>query len=314
MSLVNKSNLDVANTAIITAVNSVFDGITEKPFQQFTTVTPAEGTSVDIVVVDGLPRPREWVSGSAKQYHSLRAYKKNIARRKWEATFELDRIDLDGDKSGVVGQRAAAFAQRQGSAYDQVVTEALLANSITSYNGQPLLSNSHPNVNGSTYDNLTTSALSHAEFKTAMQTMELWTDENGEPLQCYGTTLMVGPANRQKAMEVTGSNRLVAVSNAGAQDATSNVVAAGLLENYIGGSVQVIVNPLFRSGAQWFLFDLSKSVKPFGLAEWRKPEIISQLDMNSPSRFELDVYRWSLEFDASPYPLAPQYAYGSVTA
>lgn len=114
-------------------------------------------------------------------------------------------------------------------------------------------------------------------------------------------------------MEVTGSNRPSPFNSSGAQDASSSVVAVHSFENYIGGSCQVIVSPRI-TGNEWFLFDLSKPVKPWLLAEFRAPVAHSQTDPLSDARFELDEYRWSIEADASPIPGAWQLAYGSVTA
>jgi len=307
-----ESNLAVANATVNETIGRIFSQGLPGSFQEWTQTIPCEGNSLELVVVDGVPRVREWLG--SKQSKSLRAYKKSVSRRRWEATLSLSRATLDGDKSGAVGQRIADFGARVSRMPDDIMYSALLANAITGYDGQALLANSHPNVNGTTYDNLTTSGLSHAEWKTAVNTMEECTDESGEPLGMYPTHLICGPDSRRVAMEIAGPTRLVAVSNAGVENATSSVVAAGQYENYLGQSINVIISPRIR-GAEWFAMDLGKpGLRPYFLAEFRKPELISMTDMNSHQRFFLDEYLWSMEADLSPVPAAYQCSYGSVSA
>lgn len=312
MTILASENLAIANTTVITAVNSVFENGPPGVYKTMTMVTPASGTSIEIVVVDGVGQVREWIG--PKQYQNFRAYRKNVVLRKWEYTFELDRVLVDQDQSGAVGQRINTLKNRLEQTYDKIIIDAFLANSITGYDGSALLADAHANVNGTTYDNLTTAALSHAEFKTGMQVLELSTDEAGSPLGFYGRKLLVGPAQRRVGMEVTGSTRLVSISSSGTENATSSVVATGAYENYLGGSVELIVSPRI-TGNQWLLFDDSKpGCMPYILAEFQKPYIVSQTDLDAPARFENDVYRWSLEAYLSPVPGAWQTSYGSVTA
>lgn len=312
MTILASENLAIANTLVSTIVNSVFENGPPGVYKTFAQVLPCSGTSIELVVVDGVGQVREWIG--AKQYQNFRAYRKNVVLRKWEHTFEIERVLVDNDQSGAVGQRINTLGKRLEQTYDKILVDAFLANSITGYDGSALLADAHANVNGTTYDNLTTAALSHAEFKTGMQVIELSTDEAGSPLGFYGRKLLVGPSQRRVGMEVTGSTRLVSMNTSGAENATSSVIATGAYENYLGGSVELIVSPRI-TGLQWLLFDDSKpGCSPYILGEFRKPMIVSQTDMDSPARFENDVYRWSLEADLSPVPGAWQTSYGSVSA
>lgn len=312
MALVNSANLDVANTALVTSVNAIFEKIAPGSFSQWCDVIPASGTSIEVPVVDGLPQVREWIG--PKQYIDLRAYTLNVDRRKWEATFSLPRTLVDGDKSGVLTQRISAFAGRAATAYDFVMYDALIDNTLLTYDGQALLANSHPNVNGTTADNLTTSALTFAELRTGIETLEDLTDEGGEPLLMSPSLLVVGPELKRLGHELTGSFRPVAMKNDGVLDGTSSIVAATGFDNFDGGQLGLLVSPRIRN-SEWLVMDVSKpGLRPFILGEFRKPEIVALTDMRDLPRFESDEYRWSLEFDASPVPAAWQCAYGSVTA
>lgn len=309
--LVNQSNLAAANTTFETTVNDIFSGTAPGTHTAFTEVVPADGTSIEIVVAADLSAPREWIG--SKQFADMRAYKKNVELRKWERSISLPRTQVDGDKTGVVGKRLADFARGTADLYDRIVYDALIANAITGFDGSALLADAHANqVTGATADNLATAALDFPLFRTAMDALEQMKTLGGEPMGIYGNTIVVGSLLRRVAMEVTGSNRPAPVANNGALD-TGTIVAVHTFENYLGGSVNVIVTPRI-TGNEWFLFDLSKSTKPMLLAEFRKPTAVSQTSPESDSRFENDEYRWSLECDASPCPGAWQLAYGSVSA
>lgn len=313
MGMTGASNLDAANTAFTTAVSDVLSGSADAVYTQFTETIQAEGESIEVLVCDGLPMMREWVG--SKQYHDLRAYSQNYPLKQYEATFSLPGTKVRGDKTGVVAKRVGEFAARIPSMVDKIVIDALVANSLTGYDGVALLSDSHVNVgSGGTSDNLTTSALSFSTFKTAVQSIEETADENGKFLGLQCTHLLVGTAQKRIGMEVTGSMRPVAMDTSGAQDTTSNVNAAVLLQNYIGGSVQLIVSP-YITGNQWFAMSLNQpGVRPYGLAIFREATHIPLTEDRDPARFENDEYRWSIEFDATPFPMAWQSIYGSVSA
>lgn len=315
MGALNSQNLDVANTLVHGGLSRIFGQAGQgSVFQIFTEMIPASGgTSVELVVFDGTPPIREWTG--MKQYIQGRSYKKNHVLRKWEATIELPRTLFVGDQSGAITSRINTWLSNLERSLDKIVIDELVANTAANaYDGQAILSNSHPNVNGANHDNLEAAALTFALYKTAVQQMELIKDEAGEPLGFYPTHLLVGPKQRRIAMEVTGPDRHVGVDAASAQDPASGGVAAVLFRNFLGVGVQPIVTSRI-TGNEWFVMDNSKpGVRPMALCEFRPPEAVSLTDMTSTPRFERDVFQWSIETDTTPAPYAWQAVHGSVTA
>lgn len=312
MGITGAANLAAANTAFLTAISGVLDGGGAATYQQWVETVPGDGTSIEVIVGDGVPMFREWVG--AKQYNDLRIYKANYPVRQWEASMALPGVQFRGDKTGILTQKVAALGARAEQGIEKIMCDAFIANSINGYDGVPLLSNSHVTVGtGGTSDNLTTAALSFAEFKTGYQAIREMADESGKFLGLQPSHLLVGTAQERIGMEVTGSMRPVPAKNDGTFDGTSSIIAAPLLQNYIGGSVQLIVSP-FITGNEWMLMALNvPGVKPYGLATFRTAQVIPQDDDTSPARAENDEYRWSLEADLTPFPMAWQCAYGSVS-
>lgn len=312
MPIVNKSNLDAVETAANTALNSIFDQGFQSTFEQFTTRVDGSGESfVHMVLVDGFPVIREWTQGS-KYFKSPRAYKLEVSRRRWERSVRVPLDDIEGDSSGVIAQRMGSWAGRVAQDLDKIVFDELLGNP-TGYDGVSLLNNSHPNTGGTT-DNLQTAAITFSLFNTARVAMREVADEDGEPIDIIPTLLVVGPDQERIAQEITGSDRWVGIDTSGAQDQTSNVNAAVLLPNFVGGSVSVISTPRI-TGNEWFLMDTSKGdAKPFALVDFRTHQVTFKDDPSDDNVFFNDELLASIDLKASPAAGAWQCIHGSVTA
>lgn len=318
MTIVNEANLDAVNTAFEDAANKIFSEGAPGQWQTFTTLRSHTGTSAELNLVDGIPQVREWLG--SKRFKQLRAYKLNKTLRKWEASLRVAIDEINGDVTGVVAARLRDFVTRQATVYDKIMTDELLANPAC-YDGQNLLANSHPlsddHPNATTYDNLSTSALGYAVFKTAAQTLEEMTDFEGEPLDVTPTHLMVGPAQTELAQQITGSDKLVGLGDDGelvAAGGSSIDSTSGMFKNYIGGSVMVIVNKRV-TGNEWFLMDLSKGdMKPMYAAEFQAPRHDAKDRPEDDNVFYNDEALYSLTAKMTPMAMLPQLIYGSVTA
>lgn len=270
------------------------------------------GRTVNVPVVAAMPTLREWLG--AKYENVLRAYAQSITIKRYEATVGIDRLEVEADQSGVVGNMIRAFLADNIRGYEGVLTTNILANTALGYDGVAQFSASHPNT-ASTGNNLTTSALTPSTYNAGRTAMRLFTDENGTSYNASPTHLVVGPAQERMALEITGATRPMAVSNAGAYDGTSNIVGGVTIPNVFVGEQIVIVNQKF-TGNQWMLLDLSKPAKPFTKAVFRnlQPIVKDGGDMTADSRFFQDKYFYSLEADVALVPGAWQLSYGSVTA
>jgi len=311
LSLIGQSNLDVANTTIDTAVNKVFDSSYQTVWKDLFHVQPCAGTALNMVAVDGLPQVREFTA--ALVHSNLRAYTKTVNLRKWEATFDLERELVDKDQSGVIGTRLAAFTSRLATMPDKIAWDMIDANSITGYDGVAALSASHPNVNGTTADNLETGALTWAIMRTVQESMGDLTDENGEPLDINPKTLIVGEELRRLALEQAGPLRPAMIGNSAGQIDTGTGVAVFGFENYDGTNLTVKIWKRMRN-SEYLFADTSKSgLKPYCFAEFQKFTLLSQTTEASDAVYERDTYSWSARGWYSPVPMAWQLVHGSVT-
>lgn len=312
MGTIASANLDVANTLVNAEVGRIFAPDAPETWKQYCKPVPCDGTSLEIVAVDGMPNVRERIAGEALQRGNLRAYRKNLVYRQWEGTLDMERILVDNDKSGAVGMRVAEWGPVMATYTEKIVVDAIMANSITGYDGQAGLSNSHPNVNGTTADNLQTGALDYSMMRTVQQAMALLKTETGIPLNIRANALLVGPVLARKARELAGPLRPQTVNNASGFD-TGTVVAVFGQNNYDGQDLMVIETP-YITGNEYVFWDLSKPIKPWVLAQYTQFRVLSQLTEASDSVYNRDTYSWSIQGDVSPCPFAWQLSHGSVTA
>lgn len=304
MGIKSQSNLDNARRAAQVKFDEIFNGPAPGLWQMFTESYSTGAENDDLVFVTFLNSIREWLG--AREYGNFEAFRQAVKLTSWEDTFALPRKTVDYDISGSIGRAISAkITQCRANSDDKIVFEALVSNSgdgPLAFDGDKLFSTTHT-VGGSNYSNKTTSALSHATYDTAVQTMAGYKAYNGEPLSVSPKLLICGPKLRKMALQIANADdRVVAVDVSGAQDATASVQAASSMVNVFRGEVDVAIwNRLTGDyDDYWYLVDPAQPEKPMLLKDERDYELIDCLDMKDPERFSKDLYVWGVEADKKP--------------
>jgi len=290
-------------------LGKVFDGPQGFIGRELTTDIAEKAKSANLQITLATPQLRRWLG--AKQLKSLRAFSFSIPNEKWEKTIELDRFDVENDRTGSVLSAIDRFLAQIPDDLETQIISAMFANTALGYDGLPLFNASHP-FSAGTGNNITTTQLGFESYRAARQAMMLFADEDGRPLNIRPTHLVVGPALERIAKEIVGADRPVAYS-ATTQDATSGIVAVTSIENVFAGEVTVFVTNKL-SGTQWALVDLGKGVKPVirPVAEELHP-VLLQTEQNTHTFFT-DNYVMSAQGYMGFGPGPWQLAYGKVTA
>ena len=187
----------------------------------------------------------------------MAAYSVTIEDKVFEASIAVDRRAIEDDQLDLIRMKVRDLAFRVSAHRQQIVVEAL-ANGTTGvgYNGQPLISNSHP-VQGGTYSNRTGAALDATTLASAINSMMLTPDDQGTPLGISPDTLVIGPKLQWTAMELVESPVVVYQGN------TNDTAASTPYLNAFKGRLNVVVSP-FLNGAfddYWFLLDTKRPIK-----------------------------------------------------
>ena len=302
MPITNQAILDTASTTFRAAFDEIFELGAPGAWSNYTEIIPTSSKVNEVDILETMPVVREWTG--AKIFPDIRASSFSLTVRKYEKSFAIDRLDAMADTTGLIGRRIASFISAGGdggSIYDRIAHLALTANGV-GYDGVALFSAAHPRGSGgATQSNITTTALSFANHRAILTTMQSLTDENGEPLRISPDVLMVGPSNAALGMEITGSDkRLQLVTAAGVLDPAAAGVAAATVPNVFGGGMMDLVVDPRLVGAfddHYYYVDRMRGPKPILGYEFRAPEGIEQTAMDDEGRFMNDELRFSVECD-----------------
>jgi phage major head subunit gpT-like protein len=316
MPIQNQSTIDVASTTFNAVFDEVFAAQPPGPWSLYTEVVQTQSKINELDVLETMPVVREWIG--SKVFQSIRASSLSATVKKYEKSFAIDRLDLQADRTGQIGRRIRMFVSDAGQIYDKICLETLVSASGAGplcYDGVRLFSASHPRSAGTTWSNLTTNAFSFTQHDTIMQAGAALRDDNSEPLRIAYDTLIVGPKLFKLASEVTQSTeRIIPVAATGIEAAASVVTAAAIPNVYGGGQMTLVVDPRLTGTFDdyYYYLDTSRGPKPLMMFEFRSPEAIDQMSMDSDGRFNDDLFKMSVEADFVVTAGSPHVAYAGI--
>ena len=203
-----------------------------------------------------------------------------LADKVYKAAEKIKRTTLEDDQYGVLNRLMAKLGGEAVRHWNELAYKGLtLGFSTLCYDGQNFFSASHQEGNSPTQSNVTAATLSDASLEAAEAAMMAYQDDKGVPMEITPTALVVGPKLARRASDLLGSN--VRVINVGDGTAGAGATAATNINNYFAGKYTLIVNHyIYNANAfNWFLLDLSKSVKPIVIQSRSDVPITTESDM-----------------------------------
>lgn len=186
-----------------------------------------------------IPDMIEWVG--ERTVKQLTDYKYTLVNKKYESTVKVDAKYVEYDKAGLFAPTIRMMAENAKKFGGKLITDLLLAgNTNLAYDGQPFFS-THT-IAGTNYTNKSTIVLNETNLNAAYDFMLSIKNENGRGLGVKPNLLVVGPALRATA------HKLLNLDNNGT-NSTYKLVD------------MLVVSEI--TGNKWFLFDTTKSIKPF---------------------------------------------------
>ena len=190
----------------------------------------------------------------------------------WYLRIHIFKNELDDDQTGELIKRFNGVARSYGKHVNKRVFTKLNGGDSTTYglcyDGQEFIDSDHVDK-GAEYqtaqDNEFTLALDATNFNTVFAASENYKDDRGEPCGFNYNLLVVPPALRKEAFNITGNEWLF-----GAADLNKNPWQAGM---------SYIVSPYFDSTA-WHLIASKESVKPM-IVVWRMRPYLQEITFDS---------------------------------
>jgi len=215
------------------------------------------------------PKMREWVG--ERTVRSLVAHGYNVPNRKFEATVQVLRDDIEDDILGIYGMQAKGAGVSAKEWPDKLVYEALEnGESNKCHDEKAFFASDHPLQEGDAFSNIVAQALdvstlaaARASFGAARTRLMKMQDEEGEPMGLMATLLVVPPALHDNAMVLSMSDKL------GGDDPNP----------YKG--IKVLCTPRLKSDTKWYVADTHGPLKPLIFQDRVQPQFDSLTDASS---------------------------------
>lgn len=253
-----------------------------------------------IAFTKGFPQMREWIG--PRKVQSLSEYEVQITKKDHELTVGVNRDDIFFDRFNIIANQIRGIAQAVGRHFTKYFVDLCLKGDQTKcYDGQNYYDTAHPNGDGTTWRNYTDQAISPSEWELAKQrAAKIKNADSGNPLLINWTHIFFGP---------------------NAETAVDKLFGRGKID---GGDDNIHYNKIpeanrfkileFGDTAKWFLFDLSKLIKPFLM------QIVKGIDFvpfDSPTDwnvFQNKEYVYGIDTMDNAAYLLPEVAYAGFCA
>jgi phage major head subunit gpT-like protein len=193
------------------------------------TIVPANVETVKLPFLWYPPRMREWVG--SRQYQRLEGEMLTISTKTYEATALVPRTVVEDQVVSLIEPKV----RQMGAEYQRFLNEQLVntlrnGNTLTTFDGKPLLTSSASD-RGANNVNLLTASLDIDNLQQAVNAMWGFTEPiEGRPLGMRPTHLLVGPRLQFTARELLNSQTIVMSGGASTTVRGSANVLQGILD------------------------------------------------------------------------------------
>lgn len=280
--LVNKQNLRTIFVGLKSTFQNAFNQ-TPTDWSQIAMVVPSSTKEENYAWLSRFPKMREWLG--EKVVKQLEGFSYTIRNKDFEATIEVDRNDIEDDTMLGYAQQAQGAGQSAAELPADIIGRLLSGGfSNLCYDGQYFFDTDHPVGKGVQSNRstkklaITSLAAAQAGYGAARSAMRNFKDNEGENLRIQPGLLVVPPALEDVANYLMTADRF--------PDNTPNTYK---------GTAKVLVWPGLATDTEWYLFDVSKPVKPVVYQERKKPVFVEQTDMESDQVFLNKKFKFGAE-------------------
>lgn len=281
-------------------------------YPRFVTSVPSTTTQNDYAWMKQLKGVREWIGD--REVENVSSHDYTLKNKSWEESVGVDRDYIEDDNLGIytplfeqLGENFAYHPQ------ELLVSLMRTGHQVVCYDGQNFFDTDHPgkDINGAdtTFSNYSASglALSLDNAMTVRATMLSRRNEHGKSIASNPRVLVVPPALEKTAREIASAS-VVLKTTTSPGNLAAGVTNVAALE----GMFDVVVMPeLAGDDTTWYLFDLSRTIKPFLFQTRRGTNFVQktqpndegvfwqkQLAWGADARYNLGVTFWQLGYKA----------------
>ena len=249
---------------------------------------------------------REWIGD--RQLKNVSSQKKKVANRDFEDNVIVKKNDIEDDKYGLYSSLIQDLGTAANSIWGELAYQALLGGDVDTWVDElPFFSAARKYGEDSTIDNLGTAALSMEAYGAARVKMLQYRGHNGRALKVMPRLLIVGPENEEVAFDILKNARRLTAEVIG--DSDNQKTISGSIENRYAGTAEILVSQ--ELGKEWFLCDVSKSLKPVVIQKRKEPKLTRLDAENDESVFVRKEFIYGTDCRGEAFLSMPHLIYGS---
>ena len=249
---------------------------------------------------------REWIGD--RQLKNVSSQKKKVANRDFEDNVIVRKNDIEDDKYGLYSSLIQDLGTAANSIWGELAYQALLGGDVDTWVDElPFFSATRKYGEDSTIDNLGTAALSMEAYGAARLKMLQYRGHNGRALKVMPRLLIVGPENEGVAFDILKNARRLTAEVVG--DSDNQKTISGSIENRYAGTAEILVSQ--ELGKEWFLCDVSKSLKPVVIQKRKEPKLTRLDAENDESVFMRKEFIYGTDCRGEAFLSMPHLIYGS---
>ena len=249
---------------------------------------------------------REWIGD--RQLKNVSSQKKKVANRDFEDNVIVKKNDIEDDKYGLYSSLIQDLGTAANSIWGELAYQALLGGDVDTWVDElPFFSAARKYGEDSTIDNLGTAALSMEAYGAARLKMLQYRGHNGRALKVMPRLLIVGPENEGVAFDILKNARRLTAEVIG--DSDNQKTISGSIENRYAGTAEILVSQ--ELGKEWFLCDVSKSLKPVVIQKRKEPKLTRLDAENDESVFMRKEFIYGTDCRGEAFLSMPHLIYGS---
>lgn len=270
-------------------------------YEQFAmTVGDSAHTTVKLPFMEQFGCMRKWLG--PRQIKNLEGALLTMTEQPFEETVAVRTREIETDNWGMYLPSIQQMAAAGKALWDQLAIDALLEPAAW-IDKKPFFF-ADRKYGKSVISNKTETALSHAEFKKARQTMFAYCGHAGEPIAVNPDTLMVGPALEFVARDI--------LENDFELDASGKIA----VRNSCKGLAKLIVNPRItgKHANEWFLMSCSGPIKPVAVQKSKEATLVSKNKPDDEGVFMEDMAIFGTSAYGSAAAAFPHLVYGGIVS
>ncbi len=236
----------------------------------------------------------------------------SITDKVFKANLSIERTAIEDDQYEMLMMMARNMAPVSVRFQNKLTFEGLAKGFVTiCADKQNMFDTLHPDGMGGTWSNKSSDPLTPAALVNAETQLMTATDDKGEPMDIQPDTLVVGPAYKQTALDITESD--VRIINVGDGVAGAGSTTATGSKNYFKGRYSVVVNPYLRGAyaKYWFLMDNSREIKAMVMQTRSDVPATTEDDMHDGAALNREIFNFWARLRCQVGYGLPQLAFGS---